>query len=159
MHPVAALFLLACLGAIAASWRSRSIAAVSLAWSMVSVWAAANLAWINLAFQWMAWIDLVVAAIGFAIWYEERQQWQRVFAVIFAARVFLHSAYPGAGAVGEAVFFHLYNLTFFAALVAISWRGGISDAVGAIGRYGGIFLLRLRVPALARDTRPADARP
>lgn len=129
MHPVAVLFLLACLGTIAMAWRAQSIAAVSLAWSMVSVWAATNLAWLSVSFDMVPLIDLPVAMAAYALWHEDRSPWLAWFSAIYGARLFLHLLYPGPGGVGEAAFFHVYNLTFIAALVAISWKGG-ADAIG-----------------------------
>jgi hypothetical protein len=126
---------------------------------MVSVWAGANLLWLTDKTAFLPLLTLPVAVAGYAFWYDGRQRWQAWFACIMAARLGLHVIYPGSGSTGEIAHLHIVNLTFVAALVAISWKGGISDAVGAIGRYGGLFRFHRRISAMARHPRPADARP
>jgi len=96
---------------------------------MLSVWAGANLLWLVDETHYIPLLDLPVAIAAYTLWFERREKWQAYFAAVMAARLVLHTVYPGSGAVGEIGFLHVLNLTFFAALAAISWEGG-ADAIG-----------------------------
>jgi hypothetical protein len=151
VHPVAAILGLACLGTVALAMRSDSVAAVLLAWAMVSVWAAANLLWLSDASKWIPLVDLPAASLAFATWYAGRQSWQRALFIIYGARMLLHLTYPGSGGYGEIAYFHVLNATFLAALVAISWKGGIDAAIGYCMRgVRGLCVLLAGDTAMAR---------
>jgi len=152
MEPIAILFGLACLGAVVLAMRSGSVAAVLSAWAMVSVWAASNLLWLSDQSRLIPLVDLPMASIAFSIWYAGRQKWQAALLAIYASRMVLHLTYPGSGESGEIAYFHVLNTTFIAALVAISWKGGIDAAIGNCVR--GIRRLRL---LLAGDSSLARA--
>lgn len=123
-----ALFCFACLGAVCVTTKASTVTPHLFAWLMVSVWAGANLLWLTDQTDKMALLDLPVAIAAYVTWFEDRLKWQRWFASIYAARLFLHLSYPGSGAVGEVAYLHLLNATFFAALAAISWEGGADVA-------------------------------
>lgn len=144
MHPAALLLGLACGGALVCAIRRGCIIATLFAWSMVSVWAAANLAWQGLALAYMPWVELPVAAAAYAVWETYGERWQGWFSWITGARMFLWTMYPGVGMPGEAAFLHVLNATFLAALVAISWKGG-ADAIGDC--LSGLRRLRVLVAA------------
>ena len=151
VEPVAILFGLACLGAVALAMRSGSLAAVLSAWAMVSVWAAANLLWLHDASKLIPLIDLPMACAAFAVWYSGRKPWQRALLIIYVSRMVLHLTYPGSGEAGEIAYFHILNVSFLAALVAISWEGGINDAIGdCLRRVRRVRLLLAGDSSLAR---------
>lgn len=150
MHSAVALLGLACAGTLVLSMRT-GIAAALMAWAMVSLWAGSNLMWIAGASDLLPLMTLPIACASFALWYEEREEWQRVLLAILAGRMLLHCSHPTMGSPEEAVHFHLLNATYLAALVAISWKGG-ADAIGDCLRG----LRRLR-SLLAADSRSSFA--
>lgn len=134
MHPAAVLLGLAALGSVAFAHRGKEVSALSMAWAMVALWAAANLVWQVGRVDCIPFLDLPAAMSAYAIWHNERQRWQRAVIDIFLARFVLHAAYPGANADYEIAFLHLLNLMFLAACVVIGWRG-VADAVGSFDRF------------------------
>lgn len=118
---------------------------------MMSVWAGANLLWLTDNTEYMPLLTLPAAVSGYAFWFDERHRWQAWFTAILTMRLVLHVVYPGSGAPGEIGYLHVLNATFFAALAAISWKGG-ADAIGDCLRG----LRRLR-SLLAADSRSSFA--
>jgi hypothetical protein len=151
MEPVAILFGLACSGTVVLAMRSGSVSAVLLAWAMISVWAAANLLWQYDASSMIPLVDLPMASAIFAVWFAGRQKWQRALLAIYMSRMVLHLTYPGSGEYGEIAYFHVLNGTFLAALVAISWKGGIDAAIGnCVRRVRSLRLLLAGNTAMVR---------
>jgi hypothetical protein len=144
MHPVALLFGLACGGALIASMRGGSAMAQVLALLLGIVWASANILWLLDAMAWLPLVDLPLACLTYAVWYDERRGWQASLATIYAIRLPLHLL-SDMGAVGDTTYKHLINALFLAALVSVAWEGGIADLASGCRRW----LRRLRLSPAA----------
>lgn len=152
MHPVAALFGLACLGTCAAA---PSRAAQFLAWSMITEWASANYLAVTGAPCFMAVTDLPVAIAAYAVWFEQRRTWQAWCAVLFGLRLPAHVL--GAwGSVEWVSYLHTINALFLGSLIAIAFSGGVHAVLAGCGvRF--IHGLRLRMASFAAMVRSQEA--
>lgn len=131
MHPVAALFGLASLGACLAALRSNSGAAQVLALSMAIVWACANQLAILRGVHLLPLVDLPTALSAYVVWFDGRKPWQAWACVLFSLRLPLH-LFAAWGGIAWVTYLHTINALFLGALIAIAWTGGLNELVAGL---------------------------
>lgn len=135
MEPEAIIFGLATFAALRLSLRGSALSQ-ACAWALVVVYGAANVLWEAYALAWLPFVDLPVA-MGFYVALMVRPSaWTFCAAVSFAFRMPLHIAGEW-GLLPLGQYLHWINAAFLAALIAVSWEGGVhalSDCVRYLRR-------------------------
>lgn len=143
MHPVAIIFVCACIGSLAVT-ASGDRATHSMSIMMAILCACANMLWLSDQMSALPLFDLPVAMVTYALLCISPTKQRFVVAVAFAFRVTLHV--PGQwGMIPLDLYLHWINAAFLAALVAISWEGGRRAFVGTCGRFRHLERLVRRV--------------
>jgi hypothetical protein len=86
-------------------------------------WAISNIGWQWDALPMFQPLDVAVACVGYAIWFETRKRWAGAFTLIAASQLGLHCIYEMEGSAFQIPYLFLLDLTFAAELVVVAWKG------------------------------------
>ena len=144
MHPVAVIFVIACIGSLAVT-ASEDCCTRFMSIMMAILCASANVLWLYDRMDMLPFFDLPIAMVAYALLCVYQTKKWFIVSVVFAFRVTLHV--PGQwGMIPVSLYLHWINAAFLVALLAISWEGGQRAFVGTFSRFSDMVRLVRRVP-------------